>query len=96
MPREPLPDQSILPNRRPLASRKAGDEVFVRDPSSGQIHFLSPSAALIWECCDGVSSVAACAEKIRGHFSVPDGEDVEADVVATVKTFAERGLFEGV
>lgn len=87
-----LAENETLPTRRPLSGRRAGDEILVRDAESGQIHFLSASAAIIWECCDGATTAAQCMEKIRARFDVPGGTDLLADVRATVASLSDRGL----
>ena len=84
----------VLPKRRALPERPAGADVLLRDPSGGGVHFLSPTAAVVWECCDGRTTTAQCVARLRGAFAVPEGVDLAADVLETVKDFQRRGLLE--
>lgn len=86
--------EALLPKRRPLVCRMAGREALVRDPSNGMVHFLSPTAALIWECCDGTTTLAACEARLRASFDVPREADLAQDIRATVADFAKKGLLE--
>lgn len=87
-------DNDLLPRRRPFSSRTVGNEVMVRDAGSGQVHFLNPSAAVVWECCDGQTSVEECEARLRGQFRIPAETDVVADIQETVRDFAQKGLLE--
>ena len=84
-----------LPKRRGLAGRPAGGEVLLRDPKSSAVHFLSATAAHVWECCDGETTAAECVSRLRGAFAIPEGTDVDGDVREAVEDFARRGLLEG-
>lgn len=86
--------EALLPKHRLLAQRTAGRETLVRDPESTMVHFLSPTAALIWECCDGATSMADCEARLRGAFEVPPGTDLARDIQETLADFAKKGLLE--
>ncbi len=90
-----MPSDMTLPLRRDLPSRQTGDELLVRDPASGQVHFLNPTAAVIWQSCDGATSVQACAEALRARFAVPNSVDLAQDVLRTVAAFERQGLITG-
>lgn len=83
-----------LPKRRPLGERRVGNEVLIRDPEQGQVHFLNVTAALVWECCDGRSTLESCLDRIRAECSVPVEVDLESDVRETLDGFASRGLLD--
>lgn len=51
---------------------------------------LNPTAALIWECCDGAHDPAAIAAEVREVF--PDALNVEADILATLGTLIDHGM----
>ncbi len=55
-----------------------------------QIMTLNPTAALIWECCDGVHTLAMLAQEVRDLF--PHARDVEADILALLLKLIERGM----
>lgn len=88
--------EALLPKRRDLVQRMAGREALVRDPATGMVHFLSPTAALIWESCDGATSLSACEKRLRDSFDVPKDADLVQDIRQTLADFAKKGLLEGV
>lgn len=51
---------------------------------------LNPTAALVWECCDGEHDLAAIAAEVREVF--PDIPSVEADMRAVLADLREHGL----
>ena len=55
-----------------------------------QIMTLNPTAALVWECCDGEHSVAMIAQEIRDVF--PEAPNVEADILAVLQELIEHGM----
>jgi len=86
---------AMLPQRRDLVYRMAGQEALVRDAQSGMVHFLSPTAAVIWQCCDGATSFDLCEERLRDSFDVPTGADLAQDIREALADFAKKGLLEG-
>jgi hypothetical protein len=51
---------------------------------------LNPTAALIWECCDGTHNIPAiCAEM---HEVFPDRMDIHDDVLRLLQDLLERGM----
>ena len=51
---------------------------------------LNPTAALIWECCDGAHHIPAICAEIREVF--PDIANVEDDVLRILQDLIERGM----
>lgn len=51
---------------------------------------LNPTAALVWECCDGEHDLAALIAEVRDVF--PTAPTAEADVRAVLADLRERGL----
>ncbi len=84
----------MLPRRRDLSHRTVGQEILVRDPATGKVHFLNGTAALIWECCDGATTLEDCVSRLRQAYSVPADADLAADVRETLSGFRERGLVD--
>lgn len=83
---------SMLPLRRELPFRSVGKELMVRDPENGQVHFLNPTAAVIWNCCDGANSLAQCQAQLLNAFAIPEGVDLEADIRETIADLNRRKL----
>ncbi|MDR3709203.1 MAG: PqqD family protein [Capsulimonadaceae bacterium] len=86
---------TLLPTRRELPSRKAGTDILVRNTDTGSIHFLNPTAAVIWNCCDGATTAEQCAERLISEFSIPAGHDIATDIRQIVATLVENGLVNG-
>ena len=51
---------------------------------------LNPTAALIWECCDGAHNIPAICAEIHDVF--PDRTDVYGDVLNLLQDLLERGM----
>jgi hypothetical protein len=86
-----FPEQS-MPALRDLPTQHLGDEAMVRDPDNGQVHFLNPTAALIWQCCDGKTTFAECAGRLRAAYAIPPEVNLAEDILATLGEFRRKGL----
>ena len=86
--------EDTLPRRRDLPTRAAGQDLLVREPDNGGVHFLNATAALVWNCCDGETSVQECAGRMREAFAAPEDADLAADIREIAADLAARGLFE--
>ncbi len=51
---------------------------------------LNPTAALIWECCDGAHSIAMIVAELRDVF--PDAPDPQADLLALMRDLLDRAM----
>jgi len=81
-----------------LLVERAGREVLIyssADPAGGAIHALNPTAAVIWDLCDGAHSLAEMERAVRLAFAVPAERDLAADVRAAIETFQNKGLLLG-
>lgn len=85
-----VPD--CLPRRKALPSQSVQTELLIQDPVTRQVHFLNPSAVVIWEACDGETTVGECAARLRAAFDIPDGVDLAADIQETLRDFRRNGL----
>lgn len=86
---------TLLPRRKPLPHQAVQSDLVVHDPATGQVHFLNPTAALIWQCCDGVLTLRECADRLRSAFSIPEGAELIDDIRASILDFRQRGLLDG-
>ena len=57
---------------------------------SRQLMTLNPTAALIWDCCDGTHTPAAIATELRQLF--PDVPGVLDDVIGVLADLREKGM----
>lgn len=88
------PDGAVPRGRSDLIFRQVGDEWLLFDPTSGNIHVLNLSAALVWSQCDGETPADQMAAAIREAYDqeVPPAGEVYALVMSTLKEFHELGL----
>jgi hypothetical protein len=84
-------------NLEPLA-RKEGlivqqmpDEVLVYDLDRHKAHCLNRTAALVWQHCDGASSVSQIADQLEKEFNAPVSDDV---VYLALDQLGKDGLLE--
>lgn len=87
-----LPADADAPvrTREGLIFRPVGSEWVVYDPAADELHALNVTSALIWEMCDGETSVEAMAEAIHdlleGAPPVPEVVPQVRDALATLRT----------
>jgi len=68
-------------------------EAVIFHPASKKVVHASPSAALIWELCDGQRSVEQIIELLGGEYPGSLAE-IEQDVPDTLKLFSDAGVVE--
>jgi len=83
-----------LPRRKSLPSQRVQSELLVQDPVCGRVHFLNPTAAIIWDACDGQVTTGECDARLREAFEIPPTADLAADILETVGDFRRRGMLE--
>ena len=68
----------IVPEARSegLLIEKLADEVLVYDLDRHKAHCLNRTAALVWDCCDGKSTVAQMAARVEDETNLPVGQDL--------------------
>jgi hypothetical protein len=69
-------------------TEQLGDEVSVYDWARAQVHALNPTAARVWQQCDGATSPDAIAATLRVAMGIP-----EADAVVEL-TLAQLGRLQ--
>jgi PqqD family protein of HPr-rel-A system len=85
-------EHDVLPRRRELPLQNIHDELMLRDPESGEVHFLNPAAAVIWQACDGATLSSECESLLRAAFQIPVAADLQGDIREALADFAKRGL----
>jgi hypothetical protein len=70
--------EQLIPEARKegLVVQELSGEVLVYDRERNKAHCLNSTAALVWEYCDGKTSVAQIARAIEGEIKAPVDEDV--------------------
>ncbi len=67
------------------------DELVVYDADSGRSYVLNPTAACIWELCDGLHSLPAIAQQLCVAFAIPYERALD-DVRELIDDFHAAGL----
>jgi len=70
---------------------KLDDEVCVYDLERKVVHNLNPTAALVWEQCDGSTSPAQIAQTLQAELDTPHAEDL---VSVTLNELEQAHLLE--
>ena len=69
------------------------DDLLLADFQGSQLHVLNPTAAAVWEMCDGQSTAEQMAGQLAAQFALsPD--QVQGDVAKILAEFWEKGLVE--
>ncbi len=55
-----------------------------------QLMTINPTAALVWECCDGEHDLGSIADELRSVF--PEIVHAEADILTLLETLLEQGM----
>ena len=80
-----------IPTRNPGYRMETVDnDVMLFHPGKTQIHYLNPTAALIWQLCDGLRSTDELIQLLQESY--PEASDeIPADVHATLRDLAQKG-----
>lgn len=82
---------SALAPRDGLYGRDVDGDLIILDETSGDLHTLNASAALVWRCFDGVASLQEIAGDIAAVVGAP-AEQVLDDVVEMARELESQGL----
>jgi len=81
--------------RDSVVSTRLDDDLLIVDGSTGRIHVLNSTAALVWECFDGDVTLDELAADLAEAFHTPL-EAVRADTVEMTRELGRLGLLAGV
>jgi hypothetical protein len=73
---------------------KQADETVLVDPESGRVVSLNPTAAAVWNLCDGQTSIDGIAREIQEVFPNEDRALIEQQVRALVHQLRAEGLLQ--
>jgi type II secretory pathway component HofQ len=81
---------AMKPKLRPGAALvEIDDEAVLYEPTVDQIHFLSPTATLLIQLCDGTATVKRTASEMAEAYGV-DAKRVEADMRRLIRQFRKQ------
>ena len=87
-----IPEQNqIFVRREGVRKEILKHESVLFDPTTDTIYALNPTAALIWDYCDGLHKVSEIAHKIWIQYDV-DQSQVEGDVYQTLDQLDQLSL----
>jgi PqqD family protein of HPr-rel-A system len=69
-------------------------EAILYDPEAVRLHHLNPSAALIFQLCDGSGTVKELARDIAEELGLPQ-DDITRQVRRVVEHFKHSGILDG-
>jgi hypothetical protein len=88
-----MPDARIPRHVADFKMQIMDGEAVIFHPASKTVVHASPSAALIWELCDGQRSLEQIVELLAGEYPEARAE-IELDVPQTLEIFASAGVVE--
>jgi PqqD family protein of HPr-rel-A system len=80
--------------RADLTFVQVEDEAILYDPESVRLHHLNPSAALIFQLCDGSGTVKELARDIAEELGLPP-DDILQQVQQVIGHFEHSGILDG-
>ena len=75
-----------------LLVKELGEEVAVYDERADKVHQLNPTAALVWQECDGQATAADIAATLSARTKLPADEEI---VRLALHQLDSAGLLEG-
>jgi len=78
--------------RAGIEAKEIGGETLLID--GDDIYVLNETAAFIWHLCDGQHSLADIEAALRQEYSVPEENDLRADITQTVEELRVKRLLE--
>ena len=88
LPTSPRPRSDLVESEEVV-----GQQLFLCDETTEDVHTLSSGAALIWLLCDGERDVERIVREIASYFELPE-EDALSHVHEALALFQEQGLLE--
>jgi hypothetical protein len=76
-----------------LLKRDLNDGTVLHDEKTSQIYTLNTTAALIWEYCDGKTSLKEITAELV-DLCEKNPEELMQDVKSTIQDFQSKGLLE--
>jgi PqqD family protein of HPr-rel-A system len=88
-----VPDDYTPSRRQGVTEIEMGDGSILFDDDTSLVHHLNPSAALIWQLCDGTGTVAELARDISQEYGVPP-TSLKEQIAAVIAEFDALELVE--
>ena len=59
-----------------IVVQEISDELVIYDLQRDRVHTLNPTAAFVWQHCDGKTSTSELASKLQDRFDTPHADDL--------------------
>jgi len=86
----PLPADACPRKAEALETHFVDDQFVVYETLHDKVHYLNPTAALIFELCDGAHSVSEIIQLVRDAYDLPEAP--EKDVMTCLTTLHTAGI----
>jgi PqqD family protein of HPr-rel-A system len=88
----------VAPEYRPRKSLEVleldmGDGVILYNHAADLVHHLNPSAAIVWQICDGEATIEHLAAEIAGEYG-RDADEVQGQLTTLIAELETLGLVE--
>jgi hypothetical protein len=70
-----------------------GDGLILYNHTADLVHHLNPTAAIVWQVCDGEATVAQLAGEIAEEYGRSEGE-IQEELTRLIGEFDALGLVE--
>lgn len=89
-------DETYVAHRRSDVIEEVLDgETVVWDGRDRSLHILNETATIVWQCLDGATDIRQIARELSDAFGI-EIDQMDSDVLETVRSFGDQGLLEGV
>lgn len=84
---------NVIPHRKPgFIWRKVEKEIVLFNPDTNETFLLNPTAAAIWEICDGVCTIENIVDSIIERFEADkERKEITQDIVEFIKEGEKNG-----
>lgn len=80
-----------MARREHVSAEVVGQDFVLHDGTTGKVHFLNATAALIWDLCDGKHNLDELCAVVGARFT-RSPESLRDDVAAALRGFVDEHL----
>ena len=82
------------PSKKNVRTIQVEKELMLHDSAAQKVYALNPSAAFVWNLCDGTHTIEQMIAAAETQFGNTTQVDISQDVHQTIDWFNEYGLLE--
>jgi hypothetical protein len=80
--------------RKDVRTIQVEQELMLHDPAVQKVYVLNPTAAIVWDLCDGAHTIDQMVAAVSTQFDNTTQANISEDVHKTLDWFSEYGLLE--